>query len=344
MIRIFNHILQLLIDTFENSNKNICKIETFFLESKVYISFYSVQHLRDIITDLDREVILELFDIADKLTAEKSEKSSLSPVLKWKSIALVFEKPSLRRKASFEIAAADLWAYPIFFGKDDILFSSDGEIRESTEDIINNLSRFSDCIVARVNSHDTIKKMCDVSHVPIINGLCNLYHPTQALSDLYVIRNHFCWLDGIKIAWIWDGNNVATSIAQICHILNINFVFIWPEGYSIDSKKLLNKKYFSQATSIPQAVADADVIMTDTWVSMWNERDKKDRIKIFSNYQVNSQVMSFAKKDAIFMHCLPAYRWKEVTKEVIDWPQSVVFKQAVSRKHIARALYVKLLS
>jgi len=295
------------------------------------------------ISDFSKEQIWEILKLAKELQDKKEKNGFLSPLLRGKNIAMIFEKPSLRTKAAFEIAAADLGAHPIFFGRNEIFLSDDGDERESLFDIIKNLEKFCDLIGARVFSHSTISQMAEFSGVPIINFLCDQHHPTQAICDIFAIWQHYGKVENLKIAWIGDGNNVANSLAQICEILGINFFISSPKNFQIPPQKISNFKNVFSVDDPLEAAQNANVIMTDTWVSMGEEKQKQEKIKQFSSFQINKKLMKKAKKKAIFMHCLPAHRNIEVSSEVFDSSQSIVFKQAVARLFIARALLIKLL-
>ncbi|NMC64238.1 MAG: ornithine carbamoyltransferase [SAR324 cluster bacterium] len=267
-------------------------------------------------------------------------------------IAMIFEKPSLRTKVAFEVAASFLGAVPIFLSSSQILASGQNEVgRESIPDIGRNLERFCDLIIARVYSHRTIEELSGIVRCPLINALCDRHHPTQALADLMAIRMHKQMQDSLKVAFIGDGNNVATSLMQICALSGLNFSIASPEGFEIppvEREIAFNfaKNYRTNVEflrSAQDAVNDADVVYTDTFVSMGQEGEKTKRREAFQGYQVNETLMSKAKPDAVFMHCLPAHRGEEVTDEVMDSKQSIVFDQAECRLHIAKALLCMML-
>ena len=272
-------------------------------------------------------------------------------VLDGKAIALIFEKNSLRTRAAFEAAVAYLGGHPIFLAGDNILYRAKSDTsRESIGDITLNLDRLAHGIAARVNSHRTLLDIARVSKNPLINLLCDEHHPTQALADLMTIQWHKGKTKGLKVTFVGDGNNVATSLMDICAVMGINFSIATPGGYEISEKmeegarKVAAKSGTKlEFTNDPEkAVASADVVYTDTFVSMGDESESKKRATDFKGYQVNSKLMSGAKKDAIFMHCLPAHREDEVVAAVIDGKQSVVFDQAECRLHIAKALFYLL--
>jgi ornithine carbamoyltransferase len=289
------------------------------------------------ITDLNAEDIKQLIESAFEYKAKFDKGIRSEDVLEGKSVAMIFEKPSLRTKVAFELAAKYLGGTSVFLSSGQIFASGNNEKgRESIPDIARNLERFCDLIFARVYSHDTIQILAQSVSKPVINALCDLHHPTQALADLMTIQWHKEKFDGLKVAFIGDGNNVAVSLMQACELMGIEFAIATPKGYEIPLE-FANGHF--QATNDPvEAVMDADVVYADTFVSMGQEEDKLERLKEFEGFQVNSKLLSHAKPDAIFMHCLPAHRGEEVTDEVMDSSQSVIFDQAECRMHIAKAL------
>ncbi len=294
-------------------------------------------------SDLTSETLLEILDLAEALQQEKEQNGFIKPLLKGKTVAMTFEKPSLRTRAAFEIATADLGAHPIFFGPQEIFLSKEGGDRETISDIVHNIERFADAIVARVFAHDSIATMTEISSVPVINALCDQHHPTQAICDLLAIRRHFGGFKNLTLAWIGDGNNVCASLAQATALVGIRFRASSPEEYRLPASitdRLANYEFCRDPLD---AAKDTDIVVTDTWVSMGSETEGIKRRKVFAPFQVTSHIMANAKDSAIFMHCLPAHRGEEVTAEVIDGKQSIVFDEAICRLYIARALLVKLI-
>ncbi len=293
------------------------------------------------ISDLNKEEILKIIELAFKYKNGYSPKSPL----KNKVVAMVFEKPSLRTKIAFEVATAKLGGIPVYLSSEQIFASGNNEKgRESIPDIAKNLERFTDLILARVYDHSTIQKISKNTQIPLINALCNKHHPTQALADLMTIiwykwKHQLPWpphLESLKVAFIGDGNNVATSLMEICKIIGIHFAIASPKEYEIPHK---NQQSNIEFLNDPQKAAkNADIIYTDTFVSMGEENLKKQKLKAFKEYQVNSKLLNLAKPDAVFMHCLPAHRGEEVSNEVMDCKQSVIFDQAQCRLHIAKSL------
>ena len=299
------------------------------------------------ITDLSAKEILGIFTMALKLKKEFKGKGSNKGFFKGKTLAMIFEKPSLRTRISFEAEMTQLGGHAIYLGPADIGMGK----RELISDIAKVISSMADIIMARVFSHRTVEELAANSIVPVINGLSDLEHPCQILADLLTILEVKGGFDGLTIGYVGDGeNNVTHSLCLASAILGINFNCGSPKGYFMNKDVVAKAKIITKKTGVkiletilPQdAVKGADVVYTDTWISMGDEAEKEKRLKIFRPYQVNEKLMSFAKKDAIFMHDLPAYRGNEVSVEVIDGPQSVVFQQAENRLHAQKALILFL--
>ncbi len=272
------------------------------------------------ITDLTAKEIWQVLSLAKKI------KHSHLDSCKDKTMVMLFEKPSLRTKLSFDVAFNQLGGHTVFFGPDEVGLGK----REAISDVAKVTSSMADLIVARVFSHQQLTELANNSKIPVINALSDLEHPCQALADFLTIWEIKGKLKGLTLAFIGDGeNNVARSLALGCAILGINFKCASPIGKYTDSPK--------------EAIKNADIVYTDTWVSMGDEAEKDKRLKVFKNYQVNQKLMALAKKDAIFMHDMPAYRGKEVSAEVIDGKQSVMFQQAENRLHTQKALISYLL-
>lgn len=301
------------------------------------------------ITDLNKEDIMKIIELAFEFkNGHKAPKA-----LEGKVVSMVFEKGSLRTKVAFEVATAQLGGIPVFLSSPQILASGNNEKgRESIPDIAKNLERFSDLILARVYSHKTIEEIAESTCKPVINALCDQHHPTQALADIMAIIWHKKSLKGLKVCFIGDGNNVATSLMQICAILGIDFSIATPKGYEVAPEfyeeaikySTLTGNYIEICESPEKATKNADVVYTDTFISMGEEDQKEEKIKYFNNYQVTKKLLKTAKSDAIFMHCLPAHRGEEVTNEVMDCPQSIIFDQAECRMHIAKSLLINYLN
>jgi len=263
-----------------------------------------------------------------------------------KTLAMLFEKPSLRTRISFQVAMTDLGGSPIYVKPEDI--GGSGK-REPVKDIARVLSGYVDGIMARTFEHGTIKDLAQYATVPVINALTDWLHPCQAMADVLTIHEHCKDYEGVKIAFIGDGNNVARSLAHACAKLHMKMVVASPAGYELDAETIeyVNEK---SADSVRQtndpgaAVLDADIIYTDTWVSMGQEAEKQKRQADFAGFQVNADLVESAPDNVKIMHCLPAYRGLEITDEVVESPNSIIFDQAENRLHFQRALLKKLMS
>jgi len=263
-----------------------------------------------------------------------------------KTLAMLFEKASLRTRISFQVAMADLGGNPIYIKPEDI-----GGIgkREPVKDMARVLSRYVHAIMARTFDHDIIIELARFAQVPVINALTDFSHPCQAMADVLTITEHCGALPGLKIAYIGDGNNVARSLAFACAKLGMKLAVASPAGYELDADSISKANSIAADTVIQtndpaQAVADANVVYTDTWVSMGQEDEKKQRLADFESFQVNAELMKLAPAKAKVMHCLPAYRGLEITDEVAESENSIIFDQAENRLHFQRALLKKLLS
>jgi ornithine carbamoyltransferase len=294
------------------------------------------------IADLTPEGIRQLISSAVTLKAE-----GWSSRLSAKVLALLFEKPSLRHRVSFEVAMSQLGGECIYLSPAEVGLGQ----RESIADVARVLSGYVDCIAARTFSHQTLENLAKYSRVPVINSLSDLEHPCQALADLLTIYERKEGLEGLTLAYIGDGNNVANSLILATTMCGINFQIASPVGYAIKENILnLARDYAAASGSIifgtedpRQAVVGADIVYTDVWTSMGQENETEKRRQAFAGYQVNAPLMSLAKEDAIFMHDLPAHRGEEVTDEVMDGPQSVVFEQSENKMHMLKALLIDIL-
>ena len=293
------------------------------------------------IDELDPKEISHLIDLAIELK-KHNKKGKDNPILKNKTLAMIFEKPSTRTRVSFDTGMFQLGGHSITLSKNDLQLSRG----ETIGDTARALSRYVDVIMARVYEHETLDLLSENSSVPVINGLSNSYHPCQILADLMTIKEHKKKFKKIKIAWFGDGNNVCNSLIFGCAKLKIKISIATPNGFEPSSVAVSTAKLHTdiQLTNEPKdAIVDADVVMTDTFVSIHN--NEKDRLKKFlPKFQVNTTLMEQAKEDAIFLHCLPAKRDQEVTSDVIDGPQSVVWDEAENRLHVQKALLISLLA
>ncbi len=297
---------------------------------------------KDLLT-LDELTDNELSKIIDDGIKLKKQlkKGSHKPILKNKTLAMIFEKPSTRTRVSFEIGMFQLGGHALNLSSGELQLSRG----ESVEDTAKTLSRYVDAIMARVYDQKILEILAKNSVVPVINGLSNSFHPCQTLADLMTIKERKKKLKGLKVAWIGDGNNVCNSLIYGCSKTGINISIATPKGFEPDKTviKKSKKKITIVLTTDPQAaVKNADVVITDTFTSIHN-RDKKREKKFLPKFQVNPSLMKKAKKNAIFLHCLPAKRGKEVTSSVIDGSQSVVWNQAENRLHSQKALLVSII-
>ena len=299
-------------------------------------------HNVDILTldELESKEINNIIDLAIDLKKQQ-KKGKEKPLLQNKTLAMIFEKPSTRTRVSFETGMFQLGGHALTLSPNDLQLSRG----ESISDTAKTLSRYVNVILARVYDHKSLENLARNSSVPVINGLSDSFHPCQILADLMTIKEHKKNLKKIKIAWIGDGNNVCNSLILGCAKLKIKLSVAIPDGYEpdFDVVKIGKEAEILEVSDNPEAaVKDADVIMTDTFVSIHNTNP--DRVKKFlPKFQVNQSLMNKAKKDAIFMHCLPAKRDEEVTSDVIDGSQSVVWDEAENRLHVQKALLVHLL-
>ncbi len=293
------------------------------------------------------EEINETLKLAEKIKFENKNGIRHNHLLKGKSLGLIFSKSSTRTRVSFEVGMYQLGGYSMFLSSNDIQLGRG----ETVPDTAKTLSRYLDGIMIRTYKQSDVEQLAAYGSIPIINGLTDSQHPCQILADLQTIKEYKGNLRGLKFAYVGDGNNVANSLMIGCAKVGMNISVATPKGYECDEESVkLAKDAAAETGAIVingydpiDAVKDADVIYTDTWVSMGMESEKEQRLKIFMPFQVNKELMQMAKDDAIFMHCLPAYRGYEVTVDVIDGPQSVVFEEAENRLHAQKSVLVKLM-
>jgi ornithine carbamoyltransferase len=294
------------------------------------------------VADLTAEDIRHLIDYAISLKRGES-----LAFLRGKVLALVFEKPSLRTRVSFDVAMWQLEGHAIYLSPDEIGL---GE-RERVSDAARTLSRFVDGVVARTYSHSTLEALAQYSGVPIINGLSDYEHPCQALGDLLTIHEKKGALKGLNLAFIGDSNNVARSLLMAASLVGMNFSVSSPQGYQMQESVLSRARGFAMESGSQidivgdtrLAVRDADIVYTDVWTSMGQEAEAETRRQAFASYQVDAELLSSAKEGAIFMHPLPAHQGEEVAEGLLDHPQSVVYDQAENRLHIQKAILLKVL-
>ncbi len=292
------------------------------------------------IFDLTENEIYKIFDLTRELK-EKQKKGIEHKLLRDKTLAMIFEKPSLRTRVTFETGMTQLGGHAIYLAPSDIQLGK----RESVADVAKNLSRWVDIIMARVFSHKTITDLAENATVPVINGLCDLEHPCQILCDLFTVIEKKGDLSKVVIAYIGDGNNVCNSFVAASAILGYRMNVATPVGYEPNKDYLKKAKNVDWTSDHDYAPRQADVIYTDVWASMGQELEAEQRRKIFHSFQLNSKLLETAqKKDYIIMHCLPAHRGEEITDEVIDGSHSVVFDQAENRLHSQNGIMVHLCS
>ncbi len=304
-----------------------------------------MKHLLSI-ADLSADEVWQILNLARELK-EEWQRGGNKPILKGKTLGMIFQKPSLRTRVSFEMGMIHLGGQALYLSPDEIKL---GE-RESVADVARVLSRYVDGIMARVFAHKHIEKLAAYSRVPVINGLSDYNHPCQALSDLFTIWEKREKLEGVKLAYVGDGNNVATSLLFAATKVGMDMALASPEGYELSDDVIeLGWEFAAHSGSKIElgrdpaaAVREADVIYTDVWVSMGQEEDTERRLKDFAPYQVNAALVAQAKPDVMVMHCLPAHRGQEITDEVADGPHSVLFDQAENRMHAQKAILALLL-
>ncbi|MCX8191582.1 MAG: ornithine carbamoyltransferase [Nitrososphaerales archaeon] len=304
---------------------------------------------KDVLTlmELSTQEIEQILNLADRLKRETSQ-GIYRPLLANRTLCMIFQKPSTRTRVSFEAGMFELGGYTITLTSSEMQLSRG----ETIEDTARTLSRYVDILAARVFDHNDIVRLAKAATIPVINALSDKWHPCQILGDLQTIREVKGRLKGLKLAWVGDGNNVCNTLLIGCAKMGIDMVVAHPPGYG-PLKEALDEAYRCaeesgakiSVTEDPKvAVKDADIVATDTFVSMGKDDEREERMKVFlPHYQVNAKLMSLAKPDAVFMHCLPAKRGEEVTDDVIDGPRSIVWEEAENRKHTEKALLCLLL-
>ena len=299
--------------------------------------------MKDLLTikDLSEKEILSLLNLADDL---KKNPDNYSSALKGKTLIMLFEKTSTRTRISFESGMYQLGGNAIY-----VDWRTTNIHLGSLKDEIKCIASYIDLIMARVYEHKTLEVIKEASNVPVINGLSDMYHPCQILSDLMTIREIFGSFNDMKICWIGDGNNVCNSLIIGCVKLKIPIFVATPNQYKPHHdvlnwvKKQKKEEYVQMSESPKEAVAEANIIYTDTFISMGQEAETEQRLKIFKHYQVNQELLRYAKRNPYIMHCLPAHRGIEITDEILDSKNSIIFKQAENRLHLQKALMIKLL-
>ncbi|MFC1658104.1 ornithine carbamoyltransferase [Candidatus Omnitrophota bacterium] len=296
------------------------------------------------IKDLSVKDLATIFNLTDEL---KKTPRKFNQVLKGKILALVFQKPSCRTRVSFEVGVYQLGGNSIYLGPDQIKLG----LRESTGDIARTLSRYVNGITMRTFAHRSILEMAECADIPVINALTDLLHPCQALADIYTIRERLPKLKEVTLAFVGDGNNVCHSLLYGCSKVGMNLNIATPKNYAPQPEILKEALSLAKAQGVriavfnqaKQAVRGADIIYTDVWASMGQEKEAKARREDFQKFQVNKKLLSLAKKKCLIMHCLPAHRGEEITDEVIDSQDSIVFDQAENRLHVQKSILSILL-
>ncbi len=298
------------------------------------------------IADLTPTAVVEVFALAARLKAQQLA-GECHHLLTGKSVALIFEKPSNRTRTTFDVGMFQLGGHAVSIAESIRM----GE-RESVGEVARNLSRWIDGIVARTFSHTTVVQLAEHGTIPVVNALTDLEHPCQALTDLFTMQERFGDLRGRKLAYVGDGNNMANSLSLLGPLCGVDVTIGCPDGYRPDARVTAQAQQAAAAhgtkfviTDKPErAVVDADVVYTDVWTSMGQEAEHEQRLRVFPPYQVNAALVARAKPTAVVMHCLPAHRGWEITDEVLDGEQSVVYDEAENRLHVQKAVLVQLLA
>jgi ornithine carbamoyltransferase len=303
------------------------------------------------IADLARQEVLDLFRLALRLKAETKARRE-HHLLAGKTLAMIFEKPSLRTRVTFETGMTQLGGHAIYLAPADISLGK----RESVPDVARNLSRWVDGVMARTFDHETVTGLAENATIPVINGLSDLEHPCQVLADFLTIHEHrrpfkSRGTANFKLAYVGDGNNVCNSLLLAAAVMGIGIAVGTPPGYEPDKDVVGRARRRAGAVGVPieilndplAAVHGAHVIYTDVWASMGQESEKEARAKIFAGYQVNARMIARARKDVLVMHCLPAHRGEEITDDVLDGPHSIVLDEAENRLHAQKAVLVTLM-
>lgn len=296
------------------------------------------------IQDLGDQEIFEIINLAEDI---KKNPVKYQDALKGKSIGLIFQKPSNRTRVSFEIGMYQMGGHSVYLGSSELGMGG----RESVKDVACVLSRYLNGIVARVHKHEDVEELAKFSSVPIINGLSDMAHPCQALGDIFTIEEKFGTLERVTISYIGDGNNVLNSLMCLAAKLGVDMKVATPKAYSPDKSMVKIARSFAARSGSTieicedprKAARDADVLYTDVWISMGQEKEAARRTRAFKNYQLNDRLAGLAKKTHVVMHCLPAHRGQEISDSVMDSRHSIVYDQAENRMHVQKAVLLKLL-
>ena len=297
------------------------------------------------ISDYSTDQLRHMLDVSLRLKKQLRETGKNDPILAGQSLAMIFEKPSLRTRVSFAAGMVQLGGSTMMLRGEETGWGK----REPVKDFARVISSMCDGMMARTFSHASIVELAKYSSVPVINGLTDFNHPCQAMADVMTVEEHFGKLKGLTMAFVGDGNNVARSLASACGRFGLRFVLASPAGYEFSREELdqimgvAPELDFVTTPDPREAVREADVVVTDTWVSMGQEVEKQQRVQDFAGFQVDQNLMSAAPKHAVVLHCLPAYRGLEISEEVIEGPQSLVFKEAENRLHFQKGLLAILM-
>ncbi|HEX2500553.1 MAG TPA: ornithine carbamoyltransferase [Methylomirabilota bacterium] len=294
------------------------------------------------IADLSAKEVDELFRLAAEWKAQTKAREARTPLV-GHSLALVFEKPSLRTRVTFEVGMAQLGGASVYLAGQDIGLGR----RESITDVARNLGRWVDVVAARTFDQATVDELARHAGIPVVNALSDSEHPCQALADFFTLWERGLDLRRLRLAWIGDGNNVCHSLMLLAALLGTEMAVAVPPGFEPDARILETARTWGGRVrvtdDVPEAARGADAIYTDVWISMGQEAERERRLEAFSRYQVNERVVGFAKPGAVVMHCLPAHRGEEITDAVLDGPQSVALDQAENRLHVQKAVLLRLL-
>ncbi len=300
-----------------------------------------MKHLLSI-ADLTKEELFDIIKLAEKLKEERY-KGIATDYLKNKSLAMIFELPSTRTRISFEVAMTELGGHALYLNWNDLQLGRGEPIKDTARV----LSRYVHAVMLRVRNHRTLEEFANYSTIPVINGLSDLEHPCQVLADLLTIYEYKGDLKDVTLAWIGDGNNVCNSLILAAALTGMRMIVSTPEKY--EPNPSIVKKAVEMGADIiferdpKKAVENADVIYTDVWVSMGQEKERDERLKAFVGYQVTEELIKFSSDDVVVMHCLPAHRGEEITDEVMEGKHSIIFDQAENRLHAQKAILLKLI-
>ncbi|WP_192580463.1 ornithine carbamoyltransferase [Micromonospora sp. ALFpr18c] len=295
------------------------------------------------IDDLTAYEILTIVEVADALENQARDIGYLPPLLRGKCLGMIFDETSLRTRTAFERAMGDLGGQAIHYNGAEARVGQHAKKTEHLPDFVNVAGRFNDVLLSRIYDFDTQERICELSPVPFINGMCDKHHPTQALCDLLTVKRHFGRLEGISVVFVGDGTNIALSLAQSAAKVGMRFTCATPAEFALPVEQTARLAGFTATTDARTAMAGAHVVVADAWIPMNKAHEAEERRAVLAPYRVTPDLMALARPEAIFLHNLPAYRGDEVVPEVIDGPQSMIYPEAVARLHVARALLLSLL-